>query len=534
MSKSCAYLVVLISLFVMMPIAAIGNCSAASVPNQVQPEISVVLDVDGIDFGSVFPGCESGTTTVVMTNHGSEAVEATVTVQDDGDEAVFADGVTVNGEDWRAYRGQVEVDGSSSLDLALSIPSDVSSRGEVGGDMTVWFKVAPPSTNEDWPQWQNNVKHYAVTYPSEAVTDPETAWEYDTDGDIDVTPLVVGNTVYTYDGSGTLYAIDKSDGTLIWKNTTDPYSSFQSSIPAYGDGKVFVATLGGYIYAFDAATGERLWSVRPPADYRGFECPITYYDHRIYVGEGLSGGVATKYYYCYDDEGNQIWKYSVNTAGFIWGGATVVGDYLVFPVFEGKLVSVYRSNGTVSDEVGLKDPSEVSFARDDLGMIRSSVTYSNGYIYSTCENGSLLGYLFKTGFENGRFLNEGWSTLIQFSTSTPVVYDGRVYVGNGEHGDPSGNLTCINDADGNVIWSYQVYSGVKSSPTIAVCGGEVYIYFVVSRGYDDKVYCVDGDGELVWVLDPPDGDYILQGCTLSGDSLYFGTDAGVLYCLRNG
>ena len=41
----------------------------------------------------------------------------------------------------------------------------------------------------------------------------------------------------------------------------------------------------------------------------GPESPVTYYDHRIYVAEGLEGGVDTKYYYCYDDLGNLLWKH---------------------------------------------------------------------------------------------------------------------------------------------------------------------------------------------------------------------------------
>ena len=68
-------------------------------------------------------------------------------------------------------------------------------------------------------------------------------------------------------------------------------------------------------------------------------------------------------------------------------------------------------------------------------MFRSSVTYADGALYTSSERGQETGYCFKVGFnpDTGQFLDSGWATSIGFSTSTPVVYNGRVYVGHGEH-----------------------------------------------------------------------------------------------------
>lgn len=505
-----------------------------------RPEIGITFDTSNIDFGELLPGQESDPNPVEVTNVGLRSVGLSITVQDHGPEAIFAPGITVNGAAWSEYSADLSTDDIDSFDVSLHLPENISTRGPASGTMVVWAQEQAPSSGGDWSQWQGNEQHYAVRETDDPVTDPYLAWSYAAGGDIDVTPLIVGNIVYVYDGSGRLSALNKDTGALLWSNTTGSSSSIQSSIPAYGDGKIFVATsggtVGGFVYAFDALTGDLVWSVMPTtASYRGFECPITYHDGRLYVGEGLRGGVATKYYYSlYAENGTTAWKYSATTSGWIWGGAVIVGDHMVIPVFEGRLVSLDRISGEVTDEVDLKSPEDVSFARADLGMIRSSVTYDNGYIYSTSEQGQKIGYLFKTGFSNGQFLNEGWSTPIGFSTSTPVVYNGKVYVGNGEHGYPYGNLTCINDADGAVIWDYLVDSGVKSSPALFVSGDEVYIYFAVERSPDGSVYCVDGDGNLVWEYNPPDDNaYILQGVALSDGAVYFGTDDNKLYCLRN-
>jgi len=395
------------------------------------------------------------------------------------------------------------------------------------------------SRNDDWSQWQNSVTHYAVHQTDSPVTSAYLSWTYDAGGttnNIDVTPLIVGDVVYIFDASGQVHAVNRSTGTAIWSASIDGSSYFQSSIPAYGDGKLFVASYNGYIYSFDATTGERLWKVKATSSTsRSFECPITYYDHKLYIGEGLAGLKTTKYYYCYDDQGQQLWNYAVeNTSGFLWGGAVGVGDHLVFPVFEGRLVSVDRLTGLLSDEIDLTNSSQLSFAQPGLGMIRASVTYADDHIYVTTEKGQSTGYIFKVAYSDGQFQDEGWSTHIGFSTSTPVVYDGRVYVGNGEHGARSGNMTCLSEVDGSILWSYQVDSGVKSSPALFVDGDQVYIYFAVERGTNGSVYCVDSNGNLVWEFDPQGDDaYILQGVALSGDAVYFGTDGGKLYCLSN-
>jgi len=284
------------------------------------------------------------------------------------------------------------------------------------------------------------------------------------------------------------------------------------------------------MYAFDAATGEQLW--KEHVTDRNFECPVTYHDHRIYAGEGLSGGVTTKYYYCYGDAGNELWKHATdNTAGFLWCGASVIGDFLVYPVHEGRLISVYLKNGTLRDEVDLK--SGLSFSRSDLGRIRASASYHDGYVYTTSEKSQATGYVWKVGFEDGWFVDRGWSSLIGFSTSTPVIHDGRVYVGQGGHEHSSGNLTCLNDSNGELIWQYTVPKGVKSSPALSIGDDGVYIYFTTATE-GGSLYCLRDCGtsaELAWEYNPPDDGYILQGAAISDGLVYFGTDGGCVYCV---
>lgn len=391
------------------------------------------------------------------------------------------------------------------------------------------------SSAGDWPQFQVNETHSGVTNSSGPVNNVSLAWTAKVNSissgsaGVDVTPLVVGDSVFAYDCNGTLWAFNKTNGNLLWNADTSG-GSLQTSEPAYGDGKLFAASYSGDVYAFDPVNRTLLWSSHVTDD--SLEAPVTYSAGKLFIGDGLKDGVGTKNYYCINaTDGSITWKYPVaDSAGFIWDGSVVVGDYLVFPSFEGTLYSVNIADGTLADSVNLTLTTDVSFAQPDLGMIRSSLAYNNGYIYTTSENGLSSGYLFKIGFQDGQFTAQGWSSQVGFSTSTPVVYGGHVYVGAGEHDNP-GKLACLDDSTGNQVWEYDIQGGVKSSPAVYVNGSNLHIYFT-SANNNGTMYCVDQDGNLVWSYNPPDDAYILQGGVIGNGSLYFGTDAGLVYCLR--
>jgi outer membrane protein assembly factor BamB len=297
----------------------------------------------------------------------------------------------------------------------------------------------------------------------------------------------------------------------------------QTSTPAYGNGKILVATFDGYIFAFDAITGQECWNKKVSDTI--FQCPITCYDGKFYIGDGGTGG-ETNNYYCIDSDGNVIWTYPAATAGYLWAGASVIGDYLVFGNRESVLTSLNRHNGEPVDILDL------TTIHPDAGKIRASVTYHNGYVYNTSQSMSDEGYIWKTGFDpnTGNFTGSAWNNPIGFSTSTPVVHEGKVYIGEGEHGCP-GSLICLNDTSGIIEWQYPVPMGVKSSPALSVQNGTAYIYFTIAQN-DGLLYCVKADGTLAWSWDPPDEGYIVQGAAISEGMVFFGNSSGNIYALR--
>ncbi|MGB3944947.1 MAG: PQQ-binding-like beta-propeller repeat protein [Methanothrix sp.] len=391
--------------------------------------------------------------------------------------------------------------------------------------------LLPLAGTSDWPQFQGDATNSGLT-GCDVPESPRIIWSSDLVR-VDVPPVVVGGSVYLLAGNGTLWSLDKETGGVSWTAQMDGWV-FQTTTPAFCDGRIFAATDSGDLAAFDAETGELLWS-RHITEKR-FEAPITCHDGRIFLGEGSGRGMANKRYFSFDSNGTQVWNLTTETGGFQWCGASVVGDYLVFGDHGGVLRSVRIEDGDLVDELRLDDGSRIDFAREDGGRVRSSATSRNGWIYTASEFSADRGYAWKVGFdeEDGTFENRGWSSPVGFSTSTPAVADGRVYLGVGEHGHP-GALACIDDATGDLIWSYPVEAGVKSSPVVSTSGDRTRIIFATAR-VGGSIYCIEDAGTdpaLLWRFDPPDGGYILAGVAVSQGGVYFGTEEGQFYLLSD-
>ena len=177
----------------------------------------------------------------------------------------------------------------------------------------------------------------------------------------------------------------------------------------------------------------------------------------------------------------------------------------------------YWCNGTTADEINVSAVYGVT-----ANEIRSSITWNNtgdptddyGHIYFTSKGG----YCYALGFDRstGKFNTaDKWKRNIGYSTSTPVVYDGKVYVGQGGFGN-NGELYCLNELNGSVVWTYTPNGGVQSSPVISTNSSTLYFTTNCDHG---RVYCLYLNGTYKWHFETfengTSGGYILQGVALS-------------------
>jgi outer membrane protein assembly factor BamB len=417
----------------------------------------------------------------------------------------------------------------------------------------------------DWSQFQKDEKNSGWT------TDcgPQTAPDFEPTGNswyrdlpdagysgIDTTPIVVGDFVYvlTADQSAAyLYKYHKdgsgSENGGYWTDNRTQVGTagyMQLSNPTSdGSSTIFVAnnkpaTAG--ICAVDIATGTVNWNtlVTDGGNYAQANTPIVHHEDRIFFG--TTYGTTDKYYCYWANNGTRCWARTCTSpgdGGYYWAGGAIIGEYLVFGDEYDILTSVYWCNGTTKDTL---DVTTLPYSDGTRRTIRSSITWDGASgIYFTDKPSD--GNAWKVGFDaaTGMFdpsAGAGWRNPIGYTTSTPVVYNGRVYVGMGGFG-ASGNLYCLDASTGATIWTFAPNGGVQSSPVISTCGDEIHIYFTANC-QQGRAYCVEDNGatgDEVWHFETfesgTSGGYILQGCAVSDGWAFFGNDGAGFYGLTD-
>ena len=298
-----------------------------------------------------------------------------------------------------------------------------------------------------------------------------------------------------------LYKVDALSGVTVAVGQMDHSSSFAINSPTYAEGMIFVGLSNGAVQAFDAATLESLWIYR---DRLGGQpnCPITYHDGYIYTGFWNSE-VAQADLVCLsvtDEDPAQAmedklaaWTYA-SAGGFYWAGAYVCDDYLLIGTDDGTggctseasaLLCIDPADGRLMDAVtGLKGDIRCSIARDGD---RFYFTSKGGYFYSVAapeETGGdwLLDHdsLRAVALENG-----GDDAHPAMSTCTPVVHNGRAYIGvsgTGQFTPYSGhNITVIDLTSWRIAYSVPTQGYPQTSGLLTTAYGEedgtVYVYF---------------------------------------------------------
>lgn len=386
----------------------------------------------------------------------------------------------------------------------------------------------------DWLQFQNDAAHSGCTVDLGPIASAVLDWKQYTAAaqmnGIDTVPVVADGTVFVLSIAGNVHAFDWHTGAPRWARDLGSAAAFTFELasPCYADGTLYVAKQDGEVWALDGATGATIWGPVPlGAITDQLNTPVTYAEGRIYVGSAHGN----KAYYCLNAaDGSLIWSRPSTTGkGYYWAGACVIGDYLIFGDDASVLTCVRKDTGGLVAEENLKT------VEPGAGYIRSSVSYSadTGRIYLTDQGGYCWAFAFNAATGD---LTYQWHTFIGWSTSTPAIHDGRVYVGHGGYNGP-GALHCLNESNGAPLWTFIPPNGggVQSSPVLSIRGEETFIYFT-SNCTDGAAYCLDSNGNLLWEYTTDEAGtaagYTLQGVALSDGRVYFGNDGGYLYALK--
>jgi outer membrane protein assembly factor BamB len=100
---------------------------------------------------------------------------------------------------------------------------------------------------------------------------------------------------------------------------------------------------------------------------------------------------------------------------------------------------------------------------------------------------------------------------------SPVLSDGRIYIGEGFHENKDCKLFCLDAKNGKKIWQFQTQSHTESTPLVV--DGKVYF-----GAGDDGIYCVDAvKGEKIWNYT---GVHVDSTPVVADSRLYVGSGVG--------
>jgi outer membrane protein assembly factor BamB len=312
---------------------------------------------------------------------------------------------------------------------------------------------------------------------------------------------------HTGSSSDTTISKDAVQSSMVL-NWTGTLGSESFSSPAIAQGVVYIGAQDGKFYAFDAAGAANcsgtpkscapLWTGGPGGSENAFASSPAVVGGVVYVGS-LNGML-----YAFDAAGNTNCSGNPKICAPLWTGSTG-GDVFSPPTVDRGVVYVASDDGNLHafDAAGSTNCSGTPKVCAPLwtgnlmgtNQNHASPAVAGGVVYVT------IGAVEPTGEEFTGLLafdaagntscsgipktcNSLWSATLSdnFVVSSPAVAGGVVYVGNGD-----GALHAFDAANGTRLWTAPTGAGVQSSP--AVANGVVYV-----GSTDNKLYAFDAAG----------------------------------------
>jgi len=425
--------------------------------------------------------CEGYSYTYTLTEYGYVGRYGTLTVTHDSSNAL----VIIDGEE--SYAVQQSGDGGTAEIVWALDPAPVNSSINTG-------------LGSSWPNFRGANTNNAVT----SVRVPTVAEEgtlywanqigSGIDSDAVGSPILVGGDVITY-ASNKLFRVDTVTGEILATGYMDHKSSFSITPPTYAEGMVFVALSDGCVQAFNATTLESLWIYK---DSLGGQpnCPLTVKNGYLYTGfwNSETGDANFVCMSITDEDPTEAketkpasWYYT-SKGGYYWAGAYAGDGFVLVGTDDGDNSYVGQTSRLLLLEA---KTGRVLDSWDNMnGDIRSTIVYdsaTNAY-YFTSKGGSF----YSVQVSGGNTLTNMWSVSLQngtggtpMSTCSPVVYNGRAYVGvsgAGQFTAYSGhNITVVDIPSRSIAYSVPTQGYPQTSGLLTTAyeaeSGYVYVYF---------------------------------------------------------
>jgi outer membrane protein assembly factor BamB len=327
-------------------------------------------------------------------------------------------------------------------------------------------------------------------------------------------PTIAKGVVYIRNNDAILFAIDAVTGKKKWSVGTGEYGLLSDeSSPAVVDGTVYVGSYYSTLYAIDAETGEKKWdsslyaydftqseshrgAIPPPM---GATSP-TVSNGVVYIGSSI-------YVIAIDAmTGKEKWNFE--TKGYIESSPAVSDGVVYIGSNEAILYAIDASTGKLKWQ---SNPDRIiPEAVNARGGIISSPAVSNSIIYIVC-----LGNTYAIDSLTGKVR---WQFKAGDAKSSPAVSNGVVYIRNVT------NLYAIDADTGQEKWHFSAPNN-KYSSSPAVSNGVIYI-----GGEDTNLIAINAvTGKENWRFDT-DGPQLSSPAIANG-VVYITNSEGYLFAI---
>ena len=503
--------------------------------------------------GAEFINLEEGTVIQILNEKNKDVLKTKVSGTDTLKAENLLDGKTytyrITRAGFKGKSGVIEVDGQVvTVDGTLeAVNANTSINNQI---------------QSVWPDFRGNDDNNAVTDTRTPLMSADTTlmWAVQGGGGWSGSPsspiLVDGDVVFSTNNE--LLRVDSVTGKVKQRGEMVTKSVFNITPPTYADGMIFVALAGGRVQAFDAETLESLWVYK---DELGGQpnSPITYHNGYIYTGFWNNDDKAANFVCIraededkddFTEEKIATWTYN-HIGGFYWAGAHVSDTAVIVGSENG-----VEDSDSVTGVLYSFDP-ETGNVLDKIeklnGDIRSTIVYdkTTGRHCFTAEGGS---FYTVTVNEDGTFDKESMTSLdLQAvdtdkgsagdSSSTPVVYNGRAYVGvsgKSSLGSYSGhNISVIDLKTNEVAYKVETRGYPQASGLLTTAyekeDGYNYIYFIENVTPGIVRVLKDKPGQTEPVLDPENNGGILGEGKHStyADTLFTPRGEQAEYCIAS-
>jgi outer membrane protein assembly factor BamB len=398
--------------------------------------------------------------------------------------------------------------------------------------------LPPPYRNGQWPEPGGYAAN--AMYHLEAPGRLQMLWQQDAgkgsddDSRLTAPPIVADGRVFVLDAQAHLFAFDAQSGNPLWDKSLapvgpddftffgmfgpdmsiDPSKGFGGGT-AFDDGKIFVSTGFGSVFALDARSGKQIWKsdlgvpiVNSPVANGG----------RVFVSSQDNHFVALA-----QSDGRTLWDHQgiSESAGILAStSAAVAGDFVMAPYTSGELYALRVQNGHAAWNDMLTKTGNVT-ALSELDDIAGRPVIDRGMVFAISHSGTMAAINLNTG-------ERVWSRDVG-GVQTPWAAGDFVYVLSTES-----QVLCLQRKDGRVKWIHQLprWQNPEDKEDAIDWSGPILV--------SDRLLLVSSDGTaaslspytgaLLGSTTIPDGTYIPP--VVANDTLYLLTNSAQLVALR--